>query len=394
MGTPEEQARPAKPAKPAAAAAANPAPPAPEAAAAPSDPLRFLSQVLEFAVRRRASDIHLRVRNHPIVRIDGTLRAIREIAPLSVHFMEDLARTIMAPTHWDKFQENYQSDLSIGLKGIGRVRVNVFYQRGTIAMALRVIATQIPTPKDLKLPDLVNRLVDLERGLVIVTGATGSGKSTTLAALINEVNFKHAKHIITIEDPIEFLFSDRRCIVSQREIGVDAVSFPGAMRAALREDPDVILLGEMRDPESIEIALTAAETGHLVLSTLHAPAAAETVTRIISSFGAEAQPTIRSKLAQNLRAVVAQRLLPRVAGEGRVVAVEVMTVSPLIRELMLDPLKIKEMADLIKKGSYAEGMLSFDQCLFDLVRRGEITEEIALQHASSATDLKLKLDGY
>jgi len=402
MGTPEQQVRsakggtpaggtpaPAKGAKPAAPAQA----PAGEAAA-PTDPLRFLSQVLEFAVRKHASDIHLRVRNHPIVRIDGTLRAIREVPPLSMHFLEDLARTIMAPAHWDKFQENYQADLSIGLKGIGRVRVNVFYQRGTIAMALRVIASQVPTPKELKLPDLVNRLVDLERGLVIVTGATGSGKSTTLAALINEINFKHAKHIITIEDPIEYLFNDRRCIVSQREIGVDAVSFHDAMRAALREDPDVILLGEMRDPESIEIALTAAETGHLVLTTLHAPAAAETITRIISSFDAEAQPTIRSKLAQNLRAVVAQRLLPNQAGEGRVVASEVMTVSPLIRELMLDPLKVKEIADLIKKGALAEGMLSFDQCLFDLVRRGEITEEIALLHATSTTDLKLKLDGY
>jgi len=300
----------------------------------------------------------------------------------------------MAPTHWDAFQEHYQVDLSIGLKGIGRVRVNVFYQRGTIAMALRVINIEIPTPKDLGLPDMVNHLVDRERGLVIVTGATGSGKSTTLAALVNEINYRHAKHIITIEDPIEFLFSERRCIISQRELGVDATSFANAMRASLREDPDIILLGEMRDPETIEIALTAAETGHLVFSTLHAPAAAETVTRMISTFPAAAQPTIRSKLAQNLECVVAQRLLPRMSGEGRVVACEVMSVSALIREYILDPLKIKDISDLVKKGAVAEGMLSFDQNLFELCRMGEITEEVALLHASSATDLKLKLDGF
>jgi twitching motility protein PilT len=365
-----------------------------QAGTQPGDPLRFLSQALDYAVRQRASDIHLRAKNYPILRIDGVLRPVREFPVLSMHFMEELAQTIMAPTHWDAFQEEYQVDLSIGLKGIGRVRVNVFYQRGTIAMALRVIATDIPTPADLGLPDMVNDLTDMERGLVIVTGATGSGKSTTLASLINEINHKHAKHVITIEDPIEFLFRERRCIISQREIGVDATSFANAMKATLREDPDVILLGEMRDPETIEIALTAAETGHLVFSTLHAPAAAETVTRMISTFDPEAQPTIRSKLAQNLRAVVAQRLLPRVSGDGRTVACEMMTVSALIRELILDPLKIADIADLIKKGTVAEGMLSFDQCLFDLTRRGQITEETALQHATSPTDLKLKLEGY
>jgi twitching motility protein PilT len=261
-------------------------------------------------------------------------------------------------------------------------------------MALRVIDTDIPTPKELHLPEIVNRLVDLERGLVIVTGATGSGKSTTLAALVNEINHKYAKHILTIEDPIEFLFSEQRSIISQREIGVDANNFTGAMRATLREDPDVILLGEMRDYETIEIALTAAETGHLVFTTLHAPAAAETITRMISVFPAEAQPTIRSKVAQNLHAVVAQRLLPRQAGEGRVVATEVLTVSALVRELILDPLKAKEIQDTIRKGKGSEGMLSFDHSLFNLVRMGEITEEVALDHASSPTDLRLKLEGF
>nr|MDJ0958580.1 type IV pilus twitching motility protein PilT [Arenicellales bacterium] len=240
----------------------------------------------------------------------------------------------------------------------------------------------------------VRDFVRFERGLVILTGATGSGKSTTIASLINEINFNYAKHIITIEDPIEYIFKEQRCIISQRELGVDATTFPMAMTAALREDPDVILLGEMRELETMETALTAAETGHLVFSTLHAPATAETVTRMISTFSPDAQPTVRSKLAQNLRAVVAQRLLPRADGKGRVVACEIMTVSARVQELVLDPLRVKDIADLVRKESTVEGMLSFDQHLLELVQRGEISEEVAIQNASSATDLKLKLDGF
>jgi twitching motility protein PilT len=257
-----------------------------------------------------------------------------------------------------------------------------------------VISTDIPRPAELKLPDIVVNFTKKERGLVLVTGATGSGKSTTLASLINEINLSKTKHIVTIEDPIEFLFTERRSIITQREIGMDTNSFADAMRAAMREDPDVILLGEMRDPETIETALTAAETGHLVMSTMHAPAVAEGIPRIITAFPPEAQASIRGKLAQNLHGVVAQRLLPNKSGQGRIVACEVMTVSALIRELILDPLKVKDVADVIKKGTLAEGMLGFDACLFDLYKRGEITEETALQHATSATDLKLKLEGF
>ena len=358
------------------------------------DALRFFSHILNYAVEQIASDIHLRAKNHPMIRVDSVLRPVREYPVLTVADMEELARKIMTPRHWDILQRDYQVDVSIGIKGVGRVRVNVFYQRGTIAMSLRVIHTKIPTPEELFLPSMIKEFVRLERGLVILTGATGSGKSTTIASLINEINFNYAKHIITIEDPIEYLFSEQRCIISQRELGIDAVSFPMAMTAALREDPDVILLGEMRESQTMETALTAAETGHLVFSTLHAPATAETVTRMISSFAPEAQPTIRSKLAQNLRAVVAQRLLPRADGEGRVVACEIMTVGPRVRELILDPLRVKDIADLVKRGTTVEGMMSFDQYLFELCRRGDITDEVALQHASSATDLKLKLDGF
>ena len=364
------------------------------AVTATTDPLKLLGQILAMAVRHKASDIHLRTRNHPILRVDGVLRAVREIPQLPPEFMERLARTMMSARLQTEFDRAHQADLSIGFKDIGRVRANVFYQRGSISMVLRVINTYVPTLQELGVPEVAGKFAGLERGLVLVTGATGSGKSTTLAALINDINANQNNHILTIEDPIEFLFSEKRSIITQRELGIDTNSFADAMRASLREDPDVILLGEMRDPETIETALTAAETGHLVFSTVHSPAAAETVSRIISAFPPEAQQTMRAKLAQNLRGVVSQRLIPRKGGVGRVVACEVMTVSQLIREYILDPLRIKDIADLIKKGSLAEGMMSFDQHLLQLVRDGLIDEETALQAATSATDLKLKLEGF
>lgn len=358
------------------------------------DPLKLLGQILALAVRHKASDIHLRTRNHPILRVDGVLRPVRDIPPFAPDFMEQLSRTMMSAKNMAEFEKEHQVDMSIGFKDIGRVRANIFYQRGSIGMVLRVINSAVPTPDELGLPPIVLPLTNHERGLVLITGATGSGKSTTLASLINQVNANKAKHIITIEDPVEFLFTEKRSIITQREIGIDTNSFASAMRAAMREDPDVILLGEMRDPETIEAALTASETGHLVFSTVHSPAAAETVTRVITAFPPDGQQSMRAKLAQNLRGVVSQRLLPRVGGQGRVVACEVMTVSALAREYILDPIKIKELGDLIKKGTVAEGMLSFDGCLLDLVKQGVIDDETALQYATSPTDLKLKLEGF
>src|SRR3989337_2490720 len=357
--------------------------PAPVAITAATDPLKLLGQILALGVRLNASDIHLRTRNHPILRVDGNLRAVREVAPLPPDFMERLARTIMSARLVSAFEKEHQVDLSIGFKDIGRVRANVFYQRGSISMVLRVINTSIPTMAELLLPDIVAGFTKIERGLVLITGATGSGKSTTLASLTNEINLTRSEHIITIEDPIEFLFTEKRSIITQREMGIDANTFADAMRAALREDPDVILLGEMRDPETIETAMTAAETGHLVFSTVHSPAAAETVSRVISAFPPEGQQTMRAKLAQNLRGVVSQRLIPRKGGAGRIVACEVMTVSQLIRDYILDPLRIKEISDLIRKGTVAEGMLGFDQHLLQLVRSGQVDEETALQYATS-----------
>jgi twitching motility protein PilT len=359
-----------------------------------TDPLKLLGQVLAFAVRAKASDIHLRTRNHPILRVDGRLRAMREVPAMPAEFMERLTRTMMSPRLQQQLDRDHQVDLSIGFKDIGRVRANVFYQRGSIGMVLRVINTNIPTPGDLGLPDVVSGFTDLERGLVLITGATGSGKSTTLASLVNQINLSRSEHIVTIEDPIEFLFSEKRSIITQREVGIDTNAFADAMRAVLREDPDVILLGEMRDPETIETAMTAAETGHLVFSTVHSPAAAETISRIVTSFPPEGQVSMRAKMAQNLKGIVSQRLLPRKGGEGRIVAVEVLTVSALAREYILDPLKLKELADLIKKGSLAEGMLSFDASLYALFKQGQIDEDTALQFASSPTDLKLRMEGY
>jgi twitching motility protein PilT len=368
--------------------------PAPVAITAATDPLKLLGQILALGVRLKASDIHLRTRNHPILRVDGNLRAVREIPPMPADFMERLARTMMSARLVAEFEKNHQVDLSIGFKDIGRVRANVFYQRGSVGMVLRVINTNIPVPSELGLPEIVSNFTHLERGLVLITGATGSGKSTTLASLINEINNSRSDHIVTIEDPIEFLFTEKKSIITQREVGIDTNTFADAMRAVLREDPDVILLGEMRDPETIETAMTAAETGHLVFSTVHSPAAAETVSRIISTFAPEAQPGMRAKLAQNVRGVVSQRLLPRKNGAGRIVACEVLTMSALARELILDPLKIKELGDLIRKGTLAEGMMSFDAAIFHLYKQGHIDEATALQHATSPTDLKLKLDGF
>ncbi|MDH3695423.1 MAG: PilT/PilU family type 4a pilus ATPase [Gammaproteobacteria bacterium] len=358
------------------------------------DPIAFLNTVVQESVDRRASDIHLRSGQSPLARIDSVLVVLSHLPVLSEQDTENFARAILTSQQWDTLQDGLQVDSSVATDTGGRLRVNTYFQLGTIAMAMRVVQTKVPHMRDMGLPEAIDRAAHLERGLVILTGATGSGKSTTIASLIDEINRTYAKHIITIEDPVEFMFEDKKSIVSQREIGIDAPDFAKAMKAALREDPDVILLGEMRDKETMEAALTAAETGHLVFTTLHAPGSPETITRLTAEFSGESQVTIRAKLSANLRAVIAQRLLPRKSGEGRVAAVEVMHVNARIRELILDPLRAKEIGDLLKKASLVEGMLSFDEHLFQLVKSDQIDEAEALKHASSATDLKLKIDGF
>jgi len=359
-----------------------------------SEPLEWLSQILTEATRYRASDVHLRARNHPVLRIDGALRALDQMPRLSVERIAQIGESLMDARQLALFQRDHQVDLSRGFKGIGRVRANIFLQRGTVALVLRVIHSVVPPLASLGLPEVVAKLAHLERGLVLVTGSSGSGKTTSLAALVNEINTHYTKHVLTIEDPIEFLFSEQKSLITQREIGVDAPSFYEAMRSALREDPDVILLGEMRDTETIETALKAAETGHFVLATAHAPAAPEAVNRLITAFPAEAQSGVRVKVAQNLRAVVSQRLLPRADGQGRTAACEVLTISALAREMIQDPARMKDLPDLLKRGSVNEGMLAFDTCLLALVKAKRITPAVALQYASTPTDLRLKIEGF
>ncbi|MDA8361020.1 MAG: PilT/PilU family type 4a pilus ATPase [Gammaproteobacteria bacterium] len=356
--------------------------------------LDLVGRMLTESTRYAASDLHLRARNHPIVRVDGALRALDQFPRLTAEAVEQIARAMMTPRQLAMLERDRQVDLSRGFKGIGRVRANIFFQRGTMALVLRIIHGMVPPLATLGLPEVVASLTNVERGLVLVTGSSGSGKTTTLAALVNEINQNQTKHVLTIEDPIEFLFAEQRSLITQREIGIDAPNFHEAMRAALREDPDVILLGEMRDTETIETALRAAETGHLVLATAHAPAAPEAVNRLITAFPSEAQAGMRVKVAQNLRAVVSQRLLPKATGKGRVVACEVLSVSALARELILDSARIKDLPDLLKRGSLSEGMLGFDASLLALVKNGSITPAVALQYATSPTDLRLKLEGF
>ena len=356
--------------------------------------LEFLTSIVGSACNFKASDIHIRAGHQIMMRLDGRIRQVKGSPEMSNEMIERLIFPLMSKYHLEIFKEESQVDLSLSDNDDNRVRVNMFKQLGNMAVVMRVIESVIPEPDQLGLPEQVVNIANMRQGLVIFSGATGSGKSTYMASLLDMINNSRYDHILTIEDPVEYIFTEKRCVISQRQVGVDVPSFDLAMKAALREDPDVILMGEMRDPESIDIALTAAETGHLVFSTLHAPTSADAINRIVSSFGGDEQATIRSKLAQNLRAVVTQRLLPKKEGGGRTVACEVLTVTALARELIIDPMRIKEIKDLIKGGDKVEGMLHFDEHLQQLVKDDVISDETALTNASSATDLALKLKGF
>ncbi len=356
--------------------------------------MEFLTSIVGSACQFKASDIHIRSGHQIMMRLDGRIRQVKGSPEMSDEMIERLIYPLMSKYHMDLFQENNQVDLSLSDNDGNRVRVNMFRQLGHLAVVMRVIESHIPNPDELNLPDQVRTIAKMRQGLVIFSGATGSGKSTSMASLLNEVNKERYQHILTIEDPVEYIFTEKRCVISQRQVGIDVPDFGLAMKAALREDPDIILMGEMRDPESIDIALTAAETGHLVFSTLHAPNSADAITRMVSSFDGDEQSTIRAKLSQNLRAIVTQRLLPKKEASGRTVACEVLNITPLARELIVEAGRIKEIKDLIKGGEKVDGMLSFDDHLLHLVREGQITEEVALNNASSSTDLSLKLKGF
>ena len=352
-----------------------------------------VDDLLRIAVERKASDLHLKVGNYPCLRVDGELVLLTEQPRLSAEEMLNMAFSMMSNRQKQKFKENAELDMAYGVAGLGRFRVNVFQQRGNMGVVLRVIPTKIRSLEDLHLPAIVERICDEQRGLVLVTGVTGSGKSTTLAAMIDHINSTRAEHVITIEDPIEFLHRDKKGFVNQREVEVDTPSFAAALRASLRQDPDVILVGEMRDLETISTALHAAETGHLVFSTLHTFDAMETINRIIAVFPPPEQKQIRLQLAATVRAVISQRLVRRADGVGRVPAVEVMLATAYIRECIIVPEKTRQIREAIATGTSQYGMQTFDQSLYGLYQQGLISYELALETASNPDDFKLRIQG-
>jgi twitching motility protein PilT len=352
-----------------------------------------IDDLLRLAMERRASDLHLKVGNYPHLRIDGDLVPLTDQPRVSAEDMLNMSFSMMSARQKQKFKETTEIDMAYGVAGLGRFRVNVFQQRGNVGLVLRVIPTKIRALDELFLPKVVEQICDMPRGLVLVTGITGSGKSTTLAAMIDRINSTRAEHIITIEDPIEFLHRDKKGYVNQREVEVDTPNFSQALRASLRQDPDVILVGEMRDLETIGTALHAAETGHMVFSTLHTLDAVESINRIIAIFPPPEQKQIRMQLAAVLRAIVSQRLVRRSDAEGRVPAVEVMVMTAYIRECILVPEKTRAIRDAISSGTSQYGMQTFDQSLWDLFQAGLVNYETALESASNADEFKLRMQG-
>jgi twitching motility protein PilT len=353
-----------------------------------------LNEVLLVALNNRASDIHFKVGQPPLLRIDGELVPLKDYSAMDASEIAKTAYQIMSERQRERFLREMEIDMGYGISGLGRFRVNIFQQRGTIAIALRVIPFGIKGFEELNLPDdVLERIANETRGLVLLTGTTGSGKSTTLAAMIDHINRNRRSHIITIEDPIEFLHRDHKGIVSQREIGTDTDNFAQALKMALRQDPDVILVGEMRDFETIETAILAAETGHLVLSTLHTLDAAETVNRIVAVYPPYQQKQIRLQLAGILKGVVSQRLLPKADGMGRVPAVEIMISTARIRDCIVDKEKTQEIYDAISGGHATYHMQTFDQSLMSLLKGDLITYEEALRHSTNPDDFALRVKG-
>ncbi len=352
-----------------------------------------LNEILQVALRAGASDIHLKAGLPPMFRVDGALVPLKDARRMAPEEIGRMAFGIMNEYQKEKFKQTNEVDLAYGVPGLGRFRVNVFQQRGTLGVVLRVIPFKISTIEQLMLPKVLEKIAAEQRGLVLVTGTTGSGKSTTLAAMIDHINGTETCHIMTIEDPIEFLIRDKRSIVNQREVGVDTMSFGQALKSALRQDPDVILVGEMRDLETIETALTAAETGHLVMSTLHTLDATETINRIISAFPPYQQKQVRLQLGSVLKAVISQRLVPRADGKGRVPAIEVLLATARVRELIEDKDRTKEIPDAIAQGHVAYGMQTFDQSLMGLLKSELISYEEALRQATNADDFALRVSG-
>jgi twitching motility protein PilT len=352
-----------------------------------------VNDLLKIAVDNGASDLHLKVGSYPMMRVRGELIPAIQERRLDHEDVVAMSAAVMSTAQRQRFRDAQEVDLAYSVPGLGRFRCNVFQQRGTVGLVLRVIPMQIRTIDELGLPSVLKKIGDEERGLVLVTGTTGSGKSTTLAAIIDYINRSRCSHVMTVEDPIEFLHRDQQSIVNQREVSVDTRSFAQALRSALRQDPDVILVGEMRDFETIETGLLAAETGHLVLSTLHTLDATETINRIIAVFPPHQQKQVRLQLASVLKAVISQRLIPKVDGKGRAAAVEVMVSTPFIRDCIVDKDKTHLIPGAIAAGTSQYGMQTFDQSIFGLFRQSLIAYEEALRWASNVDEFKLRVQG-
>jgi twitching motility protein PilT len=352
-----------------------------------------LNDILRAASKHGASDVHLKVGLPPILRINGKLVPLKVPEPLRSEELEAMSGLIFRHDQKARFERNHELDCAYSVQGLGRFRVNIFQQRGTMGIVLRLVPVGVRTFLDLHLPKVLEKIAMEERGLILCTGTTGCGKSTTLAAMVQHINTCRSCHIMTIEDPIEFLLRDAKSIINQRELGVDTSSFADALKSALRQDPDVILVGEMRDLETIETAITAAETGHLVLSTLHTLDAGETINRIVASFPPFQQKQIRLQLASVLKAVISQRLVPRADGMGRVPAAEVLLNTARVREYIEDKDKTRKIREAIQQGFVSYGMQTFDQSLMGLLKENLITLDEALRQASNPDDFALRVRG-
>jgi twitching motility protein PilT len=351
-----------------------------------------LRPILEEMVRRSASDLHLKVGRPPVARVFGELVGL-DFPILRPEDLRRCAEQLLTPQHRQEFADRREVDFAVGVQGLGRFRANLFHQRGTLSFVFRAIPFEIPSLTDLELPPVLERIALIQRGLVLVTGITGSGKSTTLAAILRHINEQRAVNVVTIEDPIEFLHRDKKSLISQREVGTDTLSFLDALRHVVRQDPDVIMLGEIRDQVSMDTVLKAANTGHLVLSTLHTTDAPRTISRVISFFPPHEHQEIRALLADALQAVISMRLLPRAGGRGRVPALEIMLNTGAIADRIRVGDQLHLLPDLIAEGRGQYGMQTFDQSLMDLYRNKSIAYETALQYATNPADFKLRASG-
>jgi twitching motility protein PilT len=370
---------------------ANPAPPTPAPAGAPSSAFDFKA-VMQQLVQKNASDLHLKVGRPPTVRLNGDLEAL-DFPPLKPEDLKSLAEQLMNPKQVKQYTEDKECDFAIGVPGIGRFRVNLYQQRGSLCFAMRAIPYNTRTIEELQLPKVLEEIALKPRGLILVTGVTGSGKSTTLAAMIQHINEKHKANVITLEDPIEFLHRDINCHINQREVGTDTATFAQGLRRVLRQDPDVILIGEIRDLETLDAALKAADTGHLVFSTLHTMDATQTIQRVLSFYPPHQQAEVRFSLANALQAVVSQRLVPRADKPGRIPAVEILINTAAVRDQIRDMQASLNIPDLIKEGQVQYGMQAFDQSLMQWYQKGVISYESALFYATSPAEFALRVQG-